>query len=333
MNVLYEKDVRRDAIRARRVAVIGYGAQGRPQALNLRDSGFDVVVGLPTTSRSRAAAAADGLTVRDTPAAVAAADVVMLLGPDEVQPAVYVEQIAPQLRRGAYVGFAHGFAIHYRKISPAPDTNVFLVAPKGVGRMVRRQFEAGGGVACLFAVHQDPSGDTRDIALGYACGLGGGRAGLFETTFREETETDLFSEQAILCGGLVELIRAGYETLVGAGYAPEVAYFECLHEVKLIADLIHERGITGMQQAISNTAKFGGVTRGPRLVNAAARQTMQDVLGEIQSGQFADEWMAECAAGKPRLTRALAESGAHPIEEVGRRLRAMMPWLAPREGD
>jgi ketol-acid reductoisomerase len=313
----------------KRVAVIGFGSQGRAQTLNLKDSGHRVIVGLRTGSASRALAEQAGLSVHEIAAAVQRADVVVLLVPDEVQPEVYAQDIAPHLAPGAYLGFAHGFAIHYRKLVPAPHTNVFLVAPKGIGPMVRAQYEAGNGVPALVAVHQDPSGDTRDVALAYADGLGCGRAGILETTFREETETDLFGEQAVLCGGLTELIRAGFDTLLAAGYAPELAYFECLHEVKLIADLIHQRGIAGMRASISSTAAFGDVTRGRRVIGPATRQAMHDILAEVQSGAFAGQWMAEYAAGKPTLTALAEQDARHPIEDVGRRLRALMPWLNP----
>ncbi|MEW6252290.1 MAG: ketol-acid reductoisomerase [Planctomycetota bacterium] len=324
--------MRPELLRGRRIAVVGYGSQGRAQALNLHDSGCDVVVGLRAGSAARAAA--DGLRVADIAKAVGstadgagAANIVMLLIPDEQQPEAYATLIEPHLRPGAYLGFAHGFAIHFRRLVPGPQINVFMVAPKGIGPMVRRQYEAGGGVPALVAVHQDPSGDTRAVALAYAAAIGCGRAGVFETTFREETETDLFSEQAVLCGGLTALIRAGFETLVAAGYAPEVAYFECLHEVKLIAELIHARGIAGMRAMISNTAKYGDVTRGPRVIGPAVRDAMRAVLDDVRSGRFAEEWMAEYAAGSANLRRLLEQDAAHPIEDVGRRLRALMPWL------
>jgi ketol-acid reductoisomerase len=328
VNILREQDVRTEILASRRIAVIGFGSQGRAQALNLRDSGCDVVVGLRAGSRSRADVEAAGLAVGDIEPAVRGADLVMLLIPDELQPEVYAQQIAPNLKPGAYLGFAHGFAIHFRKIVPAPDINVLLVAPKGVGPMVRQQYLAGGGVPALVAVHQDPARDTRGLALAYACALGCGRAGILETTFREETETDLFGEQTVLCGGLTELIRAGFETLVAAGYAPELAYFECLHEVKLIADLIHARGIAGMRESISSTARYGDLTRGRRVIGAATRQAMQQVLAEIRSGEFADQWMAEHDGGKPKLTELVRQDAEHPIEQVGARLRALMPWLA-----
>lgn len=327
MEVEYEQNTCLPVLQSKRIAVIGFGAQGRPQALNLRDSGLDVVVGLRPGSAGRAAAADDGLPVLDVADAVRSGDVVMLLIPDETQPEVFARNVAPHLKPGAYLGFAHGFAIHCRALVPAPGTNVFLVAPKGVGHMVRGQYLAGGGVPCLIAVHQDRSGDTRTVARAYACALGGGRAGLLDTTFREEAETDLFGEQVVLCGGLVELIRVAFETLVTAGYAPELAYFECLHEVKLITDLIHARGLAGMRAAISRTARYGGLTRGPRIVGESARRTMNDILAEIRSGAFAREWLAEHAAGTPRLKAQSTDEAAHPIESVGQRLRNRMPWL------
>ncbi|MCP4594190.1 MAG: ketol-acid reductoisomerase [bacterium] len=327
MRVLHDKDIQNVALAGKRIAVIGYGSQGHAHALNLRDSGCDVVVGLRCDSASRQSAEDAGLTVFDTGAAVEQADVVMTLIPDEIQPEVFAREIRPHLRSGAYLGFAHGFSIHFGKITPPEDANVFLVAPKGPGHLVRRQYESGSGVPCLIAVQQDPAGDTHGVALAYAGGIGGGRAGVLETSFREETETDLFGEQAVLCGGLTELIRAGYETLVEAGYAPEMAYFECLHEVKLITDLIYEGGITGMRASISNTAEYGDLTRGSKVIGTEARQAMRKLLADIQSGSFADEWMAECAAGKPRM-KSLATSGAdHEVEQVGSRLRRLMPWL------
>jgi ketol-acid reductoisomerase len=310
------------------IAILGFGSQGAAQALNARDSGLRVVVGLRTNSRRRPTAEAAGLAVAEPADAVRAADVVQMLVPDEVQAEVYEQVVRPTLRPGGYLGFAHGFAIHYGQIVPEVATNVFLVAPKGIGPMVRAQYLAGRGVAALIAVRQDPAGDTREVALAYAGALGCGRAGVLETTFREETETDLFSEQAVLCGGLTELIRAGFETLVEAGYAPEVAYFECLHEVKLIADLIHARGIAGMRAAISNTAKFGDVTRGRRVIGPEVRDAMRTILQEVQSGAFAEEWRREHGAGLRHLRERLAEEGRHPIEEVGARMRGIMPWLA-----
>ncbi len=325
MEVIRDADVRLDVLQGKQIAIVGFGSQGRAQALNLRDSGCNVVVALRAGSPSIVAvreAKLEALAIAD---AASAADIVMLLIPDERQPEVYEFEIAPHLKSGAYLGFAHGFAVHFRKLVPANDVNVFLCAPKGIGPMVRRQYEAGGGVPALVAVHQDPAGDTREMARAYAAAIGCGRAGILETTFREETETDLFGEQAVLCGGLSALIRAGF---VAAGYAPELAYFECLHEVKLIADLIHARGIAGMRQAISNTARYGDVTRGQHVIGPAARQAMAEILAEIQSGVFADQWMAEHAAGQPNLRAAAERDAAHPIEAVGARLRRLMPWLS-----
>jgi ketol-acid reductoisomerase len=333
VNVLHDKDSRPGALSGKRIAIIGFGSQGHAHALNLHDSGHDVVVGLRPGSASWPRAEAAGLPVCATAEAVAQSDVVMVLIPDELQPETYTQDIAPHLKDGAYLAFAHGFAIHFKKIVPPAGVNIFLVAPKGPGHLVRREYVAGKGVPCLLAVQQDPSGDTRDVGLAYACGVGGGRVGILETSFREEAETDLFGEQAVLCGGLTELIRAGYETLTEAGYAPEMAYFECLHEVKLIVDLIYEHGITGMRHSISNTAEYGDLTRGPRVVGKPAREAMQAILKEIQSGAFADEWMAECAAGKPKMSATASAQSEHAIEHVGRRLRSLMPWLQQKQKD
>ncbi len=323
MDVLGESDLSIQVLRSRLIGIIGFGSQGRAQALNLRDSGLSVVVGLRPGSDSWQAANAAGLAVCDLATAARRADLLMLLIPDEVQPEVYEREIRPHFRAGGYLGFAHGFAVHFGLLRPSADTNVFLVAPKGIGPMVRRQYQAGFGVPALVAVHQDPSGDTRQVALAYAGGLGCGRAGILETSFGQETETDLFGEQAVLCGGLSELIRAGFQTLVEAGYPAELAYFECLHEVKLIADLIQERGIAGMRRAISSTAAYGDLTRGPRIIGPATRQAMRQVLAEIRSGLFARQWMAEHAAGKPTLRSQVARDDAELLEQVGRRLRAL----------
>ncbi|HRX87410.1 MAG TPA: ketol-acid reductoisomerase [Phycisphaerae bacterium] len=327
MNVLLDSDNRPEALSGKRIAVIGFGSQGHAHALNLHDSGYDVIVGLRQGSASWARAEDAGLPVFATAAAVKQADVVMILMPDELQPETFMKDIGPNLKAGAYLAFAHGFGIHFKKIVPADNVNVFMVAPKGPGHLVRREYVAGKGVPCLLAVQQDPSGDTRDVGLAYACGIGGGRVGILETSFREETETDLFGEQAVLCGGLTELIRAGYETLTAAGYSPEMAYFECLHEVKLIVDLIYEHGITGMRSSISNTAEYGDLTRGPKVVGAEARTAMKQILADIQSGKFADEWMAEHAAGKPKMKQMASAQSGHDIEKVGQRLRSLMPWL------
>ena len=330
MNVLYDKDADRGLLVGKTIAIIGYGSQGHAHANNLRQSGCGVVVGLREGSASRAKALHAGHEVLDTAAAVRAASIVMMLVPDELAPHVYREEIEPSLRPGTYLGFAHGFSVHFRKIVPRNDVNVFMVAPKGPGHLVRNEYAQQRGVPCLFAVHGDPSGNTRDVALAYASAIGGGRAGLLETTFREETETDLFGEQAVLCGGLTALIEAGFETLVDAGYAPEMAYFECLHEMKLIVDLLYEGGVANMRYSVSNTAEYGDLTRGRRVINRATRLEMQRLLVEIQSGEFADEWMAECEAGKPCFQKLEAEGLQHPIEEVGMRLRSMMPWLGER---
>jgi ketol-acid reductoisomerase len=327
MKAFYDADAKPGLIREKKVAIIGYGSQGHAHALNLKDSGVDVVVGLRKDSGSRARAEAEGLRVTDPVEAAAWGDVVMTLVPDELAPEIYEKEIAPGLKPGNYFGVAHGFGLHFKKIVPPKEVGVFLVAPKAPGHTVRREYANGRGVPMLIAVHQDPSGVTRDLALSYASAIGGGRAGVLETSFREETETDLFGEQAVLCGGLTALITAGFETLVEAGYAPEMAYFECCHELKLIIDLIYEGGIGNMRYSVSNTAEYGDLTRGPRVVTDETKKVMKTMLGEITSGKFADEWMAEHRAGKPRF-KALEKKGAeHAIEAVGRKLRAMMPWM------
>jgi len=327
MNPLYDRDANPKALEGKTIAIVGYGSQGRAHARNLRDSGHHVIAALREGSPSKRAAAEDNIPHDSIEHAVARADVVMVLAPDEEQPATYLRQILPHLRSGRYLGFAHGFAIHFGTIVPPKDVNVFMVAPKGPGRLVRTEYEAGRGVPCLIAVAADPAGDTREIALAYAAAIGGGRAGILETTFKEECETDLFGEQAVLCGGLSALVTTGFETLVEAGYAPEMAYFECLHEMKLIVDLMYERGIEGMRDAISNTAKYGDYTRGSRIVTAQTRAAMREVLAEIQSGAFAQEWVAEHASGKPRFAEFRKDGAAHPIEAVGRKLRGLMPWM------
>ena len=327
MKIYYEKDADLNLLKGKTIAVIGYGSQGHAHANNLRDSGFDVIVGLKPDGTSAPKARAAGFTVLPVAEAAARARVVMVLLPDELQGDVYRDEIAPAMNEGDYLAFAHGFNIHFGQIVPARGVNVFMVAPKGPGHLVRAEYQRGKGVPCLVAVAADPSGNARDVALAYACGVGGGRAGIIETSFREETETDLFGEQAVLCGGLSALIQAGYETLVEAGYAPEMAYFECLHEVKLIVDLIYEGGIANMRYSVSNTAEYGDLTRGPRVINAAVKQEMKKILGEIQTGAFAREWMLENKANRP-VFNALARQGReHPIEAVGEKLRAMMPWL------
>jgi ketol-acid reductoisomerase len=330
MNVYYDKDADLGQLNGKKIAVIGYGAQGYAHANNLRDSGCDVIVGLRADSPSREKAESAGLLVQDTAEAAFNGDVVMMLVPDELAPKIYQQEIAPNLLSGNYLAFAHGFSIHFKKILPPEEVNVFMVAPKAPGHLERYEFTQGRGVPCLLAVHQDPTGNTREIGLAYASAIGGGRAGIIETTFREETETDLFGEQAVLCGGLTALIQAGFETLVEAGYSPEMAYFECLHEVKLIVDLIYEGGIANMRYSVSNTAEYGDLTRGPRVINGKTREEMKRLLADIQSGAFADEWMAEHEAGKSRFKELEAKALAHPIEEVGKRLRGMMPWLAEK---
>jgi ketol-acid reductoisomerase len=326
VKVYYDKDADLDMLRGKKICIMGYGSQGHAHANNLRDSGMDVIIGLRKGGSWDKAEAA-GFKVMTTSEAAKVADLVMILLPDEFQGETYNKEIGPNLRKGAYLAFAHGFNIHFGQIVPPDDINVLMVAPKGPGHLVRSEYTKGSGVPCLLAVHQDPSGDTRDIGLAYASAIGGGRAGIIETTFREETETDLFGEQVVLCGGLTALIQAGYETLVEAGYAPEMAYFECLHEVKLIVDLIYEGGISNMRYSISNTAQYGDLTRGPRVINESVKSEMKKILSEIQSGRFAREWMLECRANKPVFNALTRMGEEHPIEEVGRKLRAMMPWL------
>lgn len=328
MKVYYDADANEQLIKNKRIAVIGYGAQGHAHANNLKDSGCDVIVGLPANSKSWQKARDAGLEVMFTRDAVEMADVVMVLVPDELAPTVYRSEIEPALKAGKYLAFAHGFSIHFKKIVPPPDVNVFMVAPKGPGHLVRSEFVKERGVPCLLAVHQDVSGDAKEVGLAYASAIGGGRAGIIETDFKEETETDLFGEQAVLCGGLTALIQAGFETLTEAGYSPEMAYFECLHEMKLIVDLMYEGGIGNMRYSVSNTAEYGDLTRGGRIVNDATKAEMKKILSEIQSGEFADEWMSECDAGKENFKRLESAGDQHQIEEVGARLRAMMPWLS-----
>lgn len=323
----YDADANLDLLVGKTVAIIGYGSQGHAHALNLNDSGVNVVVGLYPGSKSASKAEAAGLRVLSVAEATTAADLIMILLPDEVQRTVYQEEIVPNLKPGKALAFAHGFNIHFAQVIPPPFVDVLMVAPKGPGHLVRRTYEQGEGVPCLFAVFQDATGQARDRALAYAKGIGGTRAGILETTFREETETDLFGEQVVLCGGLSALIKAGFETLVNAGYQPELAYFECLHEVKLIVDLVVEGGLAKMRDSISNTAEYGDYTRGPRIVTDATRSEMAKILQEIQSGQFAREFVLENQAGKPGFTAMRRQEAEHPIEEVGKDLRAMFSWL------
>jgi ketol-acid reductoisomerase len=328
LNIYYDKDADLGRLEGKTVAVIGYGSQGHAHAQNLSSSGVNVVVGLRKDSRSWAKAEAAGLRVLTPGEAAREGDVVMLTVPDETAAAIYREEIEPQLEPGDYLAVAHGFNIHFGAIAPAEDVNVFMVAPKGPGHTVRSNYEQGRGVPSLVAVAQDPSGDTLQIALAYAKAIGAGRAGIIETNFREETETDLFGEQTVLCGGLTALMQAGYETLVEAGYAPEMAYFETIHEVKLIVDLIYEGGIANMRYSVSNTAEYGDLTRGPRVIDASVKQRMKEILGEIQRGVFAKEFILENASGRVGFEAKRKAGAAHPMEAVGARLRGLMPWLA-----
>jgi ketol-acid reductoisomerase len=328
MNIFHDKDATLEPLKGKKIAIIGYGSQGHAHALNLRDSGLDVRVGLRPDSASKAKAEKAGLRVIDTATAAREADVIMVLVPDEQGAEIFERDVLPGLKPGKYLAWGHGFNIHFKKVVPPADVNVFMVAPKGPGHLVRSEYEKGRGVPCLLAIAQDPSGDTKKVGLAYAKGIGGTRAAVLETTFKEETETDLFGEQAVLCGGLTELIRAGYETLVAAGYSPEMAYFECLHEVKLIVDLIYEGGIANMRYSISNTAEYGDMTRGKRVITDDTRKAMKAILGDIQSGKFAEEWMTEHRCGQPHFRELRKEASKHPIEEVGARLRGLMPWLA-----
>lgn len=323
----YEKDGNIDALKGKKIAIIGYGSQGHAHALNLRDSGLDVVVGLPANSKSRAKATAAGLTVLTTAEAAKVADVMMILVPDHIQADLYNSDIAPNLTAGKTLMFAHGFNIHFGFIKPPANVDVSMIAPKAPGHRVREVFVEGSGVPALVAIHQDASGKALENALAYAAALGCLRAGVIETTFREETESDLFGEQAVLCGGASELIRAGFETLVEAGYAPEIAYFECLHELKLIVDLIYEGGLGYMRYSISDTAEYGDYTRGPRIVTAETRKEMKKILSEIQSGEFARQWMAENKAGRQKFLAMRAEQAEQPVENIGRELRKMMTFL------
>ncbi|MFN3075780.1 MAG: ketol-acid reductoisomerase [Alphaproteobacteria bacterium] len=329
MRVYYDRDADVNLIKAKKVAIIGYGSQGHAHALNLRDSGVrEVAVGLRAGSATAAKAQAQNLTVMTPAEAAKWADIVMMLTPDELQAGIYEADLKPNLRQGAALAFAHGLNIHFRLIEPRPDLDVFMIAPKGPGHTVRSEYARGGGVPCLVAVEQNASGNAMQIALSYASAVGGGRSGIIETTFREECETDLFGEQAVLCGGLTSLIRAGFETLVEAGYAPEMAYFECLHEVKLIVDLIYEGGIANMRYSISNTAEYGDYVSGPRVITPETKAEMKRILDDIQSGRFVGQWMGECKVGQPSFKATRRRWAEHPIEDVGQRLRGMMPWIA-----
>ncbi|WP_368653904.1 ketol-acid reductoisomerase [Ornithinibacillus sp. 4-3] len=324
--VLYENDIQVEGLRGKKIAIIGYGSQGHAHALNLRDSGFDVVIGL-RKGKSSEKAEEDGFTVLEVAEAVSQADVVMVLLPDETQAKVYKDSIEPNLKEGASLAFAHGFNIHYSQIVPPSNVDVFLVAPKGPGHLVRRTYEDGAGVPGLYGIQQDVTGRAREIALAYSAGIGAARAGVIETTFQEETETDLFGEQAVLCGGLTSLVKAGFETLTEAGYQPEVAYFECLHEIKLIVDLMYEGGLENMRYSISDTAKWGDFVSGPRVITEDTKARMKEVLKDVQTGEFAKEWILENQANRPRFNAIDARENQHPLEVVGRELRELMPFV------
>jgi ketol-acid reductoisomerase len=331
MRVYYDRDADINLIKAKNVAVVGYGSQGHAHALNMRDSGVkNLAIGLRSGSGSAAKAKNAGLEVMTPGEAAAWADFVMLVTPDEGQGALYRDELAGNLKDGATLAFAHGLNIHFNLIEPRKDINVVMVAPKGPGHTVRAEYERGAGVPCLLAIAQDANGQAHEIGLSYACAIGGGRAGVIETTFREECETDLFGEQVVLCGGLTSLIKAGFETLVEAGYAPEMAYFECVHEVKLIVDLIYEGGIANMRYSISNTAEYGDYTRGPRVITDETREEMKRILDDIQSGRFARDWMLENEVGQTSFKATRRREAEHGIEDVGAKLRAMMPWLAEK---
>ncbi|MEO1719138.1 MAG: ketol-acid reductoisomerase [Pseudomonadota bacterium] len=328
MRVYYDRDADINLIKGKKVAVVGYGSQGHAHALNLKDSGCEnIAIALRPGSASAQKAENAGLEVKSVADAAAWADFIMMCAPDELQADIWKDHIEANIRDGAAIAFAHGLNVHYKLIEPSDKIDVVMVAPKGPGHTVRSEYQRGGGVPCLIAIDQDASGNAHDVALSYAAAIGGGRSGVIETTFKEECETDLFGEQVVLCGGLVELIRAGYETLVEAGYAPEMAYFECLHEVKLIVDLIYEGGIANMNYSISNTAEFGEYATGPRIVTDETRAEMRRVLHDIQSGEFTSEWIRECKAGQPKFKATRRMNDAHPIEEVGDKLRGMMPWI------
>jgi len=327
MKIYYDKDCDLSLVQGKKVAIIGYGSQGHAHANNLKDSGVDVTVGLRKGSSSWAKAEAAGLKVSEVPSAVANADLIMILTPDEFQSQLYKTEIEPNLKQGATLAFAHGFAIHYNQIVPRADLDVIMIAPKAPGHTVRSEFVKGGGIPDLIAIFQDASGSAKELALSYASGVGGGRTGIIETSFKDETETDLFGEQAVLCGGCVELVKAGFETLVEAGYAPEMAYFECLHELKLIVDLMYEGGIANMNYSISNNAEYGEYVTGPEIINDQSREAMRNALKRIQSGEYAKMFISEGALNYPSMTARRRNNAAHEIEQVGGRLREMMPWI------
>ena len=328
MKMFYEKDADVNLIKSKKIAIFGFGSQGHAHALNLKDSGVkEVVVALREGSPSKKKAESQGLRVMNLSDAAEWADVVMILTPDELQSQIYKNHIEQRMKEGTSIAFAHGLNIHFNLINARKDLDVFMVAPKGPGHLVRSEYQKGAGVPCLMAIHQDSSGKAKDLALSYAVAIGGGKSGVIETTFREECETDLFGEQTILCGGLVELIKNGFETLVEAGYSPEMAYFECLHEVKLIVDLIYEGGIANMNYSISNTAEYGEYVSGKKIVNSETKKRMKEILSDIQSGKFAKQWMDECKGGQKNFLKMRKELADHPIEKVGGKLRALMPWI------
>ncbi len=331
VNLYYDDDADLSKLKDRKVAILGYGSQGHAHALNLRDSGMNICVGLRSGDPFLKQAEDDGMNIKDLSEASAWAEVIMILVPDQYQKEVYEANITPNLQPGDTLAFAHGFNIHYEQIVPPQDVNVMMVAPKGPGHLVRRTFQEGSGVPCLIAIHQDPSGETKEVALAWAKGIGGTRAGVIETSFKNETETDLFGEQAVLCGGSAELAKAGFETLTEAGYPPELAYFECLHELKLIVDLYYEGGLSRMNFSVSDTAEYGGMTRGPRIIDDRVKAEMKKILAEVQSGAFAKEWIEENAKGQPLMNKLRAETKAHLIETVGAKLRQMMGWLGGSE--
>ena len=328
MNIYYDKDADLSIIKNTKVAIIGYGSQGHAHANNLKESGVDVVIGLHDKSKSIEKAKSSGFNVMSVADATKKSDLIMLLIPDENQADVYNKDIAPNLKKGSFLGFAHGFNIHFKTIQPESEINIIMIAPKGPGHLVRSTYTEGGGVPTLIAVDQDPSGSSKELALSYASANGGGKAGVIETTFKEETETDLFGEQAVLCGGATSLVLAGFETLVEAGYKPEMAYFECLHELKLIVDLMYEGGVANMRYSISNTAEYGDLTRGPRIVNGLTKDEMKKILAEIQSGEFAKEYIDEYKTGNSNFDKMRKDGEKHPIETVGEELRSMMPWIS-----
>ncbi|MBH89852.1 MAG: ketol-acid reductoisomerase [Magnetovibrio sp.] len=332
MRVYYDRDADVNLIKSKKVAIVGYGSQGHAHALNLRDSGVkEVCVALRVGSPSCKKAENEDLQVMSVESAAAWADVIMMLCPDELQAGIYYDHIQKNIKPGAALAFAHGLNIHFNLIEARDDIDVFMIAPKGPGHTVRSEYQKGGGVPCLVAVEHDPTGNALEVALSYASGIGGGRSGIIETTFKEECETDLFGEQVVLCGGLMELVKNGFETLVEAGYAPEMAYFECLHEVKLIVDLMYEGGMANMRYSISNTAEYGDYSTGPRIITSETKAEMKRVLDDIQSGRFTRDWILECKAGQPSFKATRRRNAEHPIEEIGTKLRAMMPWIAQNQ--